>query len=124
MPSPYGQTSHFRVLHLAVTILLEYQSQIENKMEEIADRRQKGKRCGSKNYTKQDVTALLDINAEQLLFEAKMWARVGTDLNNWATAHLRQNRKTPSLKSKLGSIKSTKKPIGDQTYPPVVDPAK
>eukprot|EP00171_Calliarthron_tuberculosum_P004866 IDg4866t1 len=93
-------------------------------MEEIADRRQGGNRSGSQNYRAQDVTALLDIVEEQLPFGANMWARVRTDFNNWATANIRPNRKSSSLKSKFDRMASTKKPTGDPSCPSDVCRAK
>ncbi|KAI0560713.1 hypothetical protein FGB62_103g07 [Gracilaria domingensis] len=81
-------------------------------------------RSGAPNYSKDDITALLDIVKEVENIRANMKELVATKVDAWSKANTRPPRDHESLKSKYDKLSISKKKTRDRSCPPDVRLAK
>lgn len=81
-------------------------------------------RAGALNYSKDDITALLDCVTEVEPLGANQWAIVATKFSAWAQANSRPLCDHDSLKNKFDKLANAKKKTGDPSCPSPVRKAK
>ncbi|KAJ7325830.1 hypothetical protein DFH08DRAFT_710935, partial [Mycena albidolilacea] len=78
-------------------------------------------RCkGSSNFSKEDVTKLLDSVEKHLPLGQKGWKAVQSDFGKWASGSGRPECDVKSLETKYKLLLKTKKPTGDAYCPPEI----
>ena len=88
------------------------------------ERKGKGGRAGSPNYSAEDIERLLDCVEHYEPLGANEWALVHNMYKEWAESGERPVRDQMSLKSKFDKLANTKKRTGDPSCPSSVRRAK
>ncbi|KAF8150286.1 hypothetical protein K438DRAFT_1865897 [Mycena galopus ATCC 62051] len=79
-----------------------------------------GRRKGSSNFSREDVTKLLDCVEKHLPLGQKGWKAVQSDFRKWASGSGRLERDVKSLETKYKLLLKTKKPTSKANCPPEI----
>lgn len=90
----------------------------------LTPRKGKASRVGVPNYSKEDISVLMDHLDEVEPFGSSQWAIVAYKFREWAATNSRPQRDQESLRNKFDKLANAKKKTGEPSCPCLVRRAK